>query len=482
MNSTAAKAAPEVLREIDVDALLAQRLHRDQQANRIQRIARLDRLWERRRFLGKFLAWGAAISTLIALLIPSRYASVTRLMPPDSPQGQGLAMIASMAGKVTGGSLGSLGGELLGMKTSADLFASLLLSRTVQDELVHKFDLLRVYGSRHLVDARKELTRDTDISIDRKSGILTIQVTDRDPARASAMAQEYVEQLNSVVTQLNTSSAHRERVFLEERLGQVKLELDSAEKDFSQFSSKNGAIDIKEQGRAMVAAAATLEGELIAAQTELQGLRQIFTDANIRVRSMQARITELRRQLQKLGGNPASESPEDSKEGEIYPSIRKLPLLGVTYADLYRRTKVEEAVFETLTQQYELAKVQEAKEVPSVKVLDPADIPERKIFPPRILLILAGTAFALGLGIGWSIGTDNWKKIDPQDPGKLLVLNVYHTVKPRLEYVTQLRAVLLAKTKKLFDRFQNDEAGAESEQQREGRLPADAINHLGPFT
>ncbi len=135
-------------------------------------------------------------------------------------------------------------------------------------ELIAKFDLRRVYSQRRWVDARKELARQTDISIDRKSGILTIQVTDHDPRRATALAQEYVTQLNSVVTQLNTSSAHRERVFLEERLGQVKTELASAEKDFSQFASNNAALDIKEQGKAMVESAAILEGQLIAAQTE----------------------------------------------------------------------------------------------------------------------------------------------------------------------------------------------------------------------
>src|SRR6202040_4170880 len=111
--------------------------------------------------------------------------------------------------------------------------------------LITKFDLRKVYGERRWIDARKELTRDTDIGIDRKSGILTIQVTDHDPKRACAMAQEYVSQLNNVVTQLNTSSAHRERMFLEARLEQVKTDLESAEEDFSKFASKNAAIDIK---------------------------------------------------------------------------------------------------------------------------------------------------------------------------------------------------------------------------------------------
>src|SRR6202030_2082080 len=404
-----------------------------------------------RKDVAKFVACGAPASILIAVLIPSRFTSTTRLMPPDSAQGQGLAMFAAAAGRL-GGNLGSIGNELLGLKTSDELFAGVLLSRTIQDDLITKFDLRRVYGERQSVDARKELARRTDISIDRKSGILTIQVTDHDPKRATAMAQEYVAQLNSVVTQLNTSSAHRERMFLEARLEQVKTDLESAEEDFSKFASKNAAIDIKEQGKAMVEAAAVLEGQLIAAQTELQGLRQIYADQNIRVQTMQARVDELRRQILKMGGKQEPDGALPLKEDELYPSIRKLPLLGVTYADLFRRMKVEETVFETLTQQYEIAKVQEAKEVPSVKMLDPAELPEKKVFPPRTLLFFLGEIIALAIGAGWISGTDGWNKIDSQHPGKALVLNMVRSVKPPLQYVVQRGNNFTSWTKRMFER------------------------------
>ena len=461
--SAAPKPAPDLMRELDVDQILERRLSNDRVETRGRRIARVGHLWAHRKILGKFLAWGAAVSLAAAFSIPSRYASTTRLMPPDPPQGQGLAMFAAIAGKM-GASAGSIGSELLGIKTSADLFAGVLLSRTVQDDLINKFDLRKVYNEKRWVDTRKELTRQTDISIDRKSGLMTIQVTDHDPKRASAMAQEYVAQLNNVVTDLNTSSAHRERVFLEERLSQVKQELQLAERDFSQFASKNGAIDIKEQGKAMVEAAAILEGQLIAARTEVEGLRQIYTDNNVRVRSMQARANELERQLRKLGGRYESEGNEGASDDSLYPSMHKLPLLGVTYADLFRRTKVEETVFETLTQQYELAKVQEAKEVPVVKVLDPAEVPEKKVFPPRLLLVFLGTLLAPALGIVWIFATDRWKKIDPQDPGKLLVLEMVSSVKPQLEYVTQKQATFAAQTKKILDRFGGEVSPAETKQ------------------
>jgi uncharacterized protein involved in exopolysaccharide biosynthesis len=462
MSAVAPKAAPELLRRLDIDELLAHRLRQDRVENRNKLIARIGRLWDQRKRLGKCIAGGVAASILIAFLIPSRYASTTRLMPPDPPGGTGMAMLAGIAGKM-GASLGALGSDLLGMNTSADLFAGVLESRTIQNNLIEKFDLRHVYGQKRWVDTRKELSRRTDISIDRKSGILTIQVTDHDPRRACALAQEYVAQLNSVVTELNTSSAHRERMFLEERLGQVKGELESAEKDFSQFASKNAAIDIQAQGKAMVEAAAVLEGQLIAAQTELQGLRQIYTDQNIRVRTVQARIDELHRQLQKMGGKQDL-GAEPAKNDDAYPTIRKLPLLGVTYADLYRRMKVEETVFETLTQQYEVAKVQEAKEVPSVKVLDPAEIPEKKSFPPRFLLVVLGALLAFAGGAAWTLAHDRWEKIDPQDPGKLLVLNIAHSVSPQVEYVVQRGNSLTSRTRRFLARFQNESPAMESKQ------------------
>jgi capsule polysaccharide export protein KpsE/RkpR len=461
------KSAPtntaDLLRDLDLEELVANRLQRDREESRSRRIAQVGRLWEKRRLVGKFLIWGVIVSVILALVIPPRYASTTRLMPPESPQGEGFAMLASLAGRVAG-NLGGIGSDLLGIKTSGELFAGLLQSRTVQDDLITKFDLRKVYGVKTWLAARKMLGGSTDISIDRKSGILIIKVTDEDPKRARDMTAEYIAELNSLVTQLNTSSAHRERVFLEQRIGEVREDLEAAEKNFSQFASKSGAIDVKEQGKTMMAAAAILEGQLIAAQTELQGLRQIYADQNIRVRAMQGRIAELQRQIAKMGGNLEAEGTSAAASGgDFYPSIRKLPLLGVPYADLYRRMKVEETVFETLTQQYELAKVQEAKEFPSVKVLDAPDLPERKVFPPRTLMVLVGTMFAFALGTLWVFATESWEKIDSQDPGKLLVLDMVRSVRPPMTYVAQRRDSFAARAKSVFSRSRNGSGSSTTE-------------------
>jgi capsule polysaccharide export protein KpsE/RkpR len=247
------------------------------------------------------------------------------------------------------------------------------------------------------------------------------------------MGQAYVEELNRLVSELSTSSARRERIFLEGRLQAVSQDLEAAEKDFSQFASKNTAIDVKEQGKAMVEAAAMLQGQFIAAQSQYEGLREIYTDNNSRVRTVKARIDELQRQLEKMGGKGESATTISSQSGDsMYPSIRKLPLLGVTYADLYRRAKIQEAVLETLTKQYEMAKVQEVKEIPTVKVLDAAHIPDKTSFPPRLLIIFLGTAFSLAVAATWIFGKTMWDETDASDARKVFAHEVFSTVAARL--------------------------------------------------
>jgi uncharacterized protein involved in exopolysaccharide biosynthesis len=238
------------------------------------------------------------------------------------------------------------------------------------------------------------------------------------------MAREYSSELNRVVTELNTSSAHRERVFLEERLKQVRRELDSAEKNFSEFATNNTALDVPTQGKAMIEAAASLDGQLIAARAELQSLRQTYTDQNLRVRTQQARVTELNRQLTLSVRGPSAQDGGTAGSSS-YHSIRELPALGVGYSDLYRNTKIQESVYQTLTQEFELAKVQEAKETPSVKILDPPDVPETKSFPPRLWIVALGTLLSIAGSIAWIFGMELWQRTDPMHPQKAFLSEVF---------------------------------------------------------
>ena len=403
-------------------------------------LPRLRLLWGVRRFLGRCALIGLFVTTLIAFLIPSEFESTARLMPPDSQPGGGLALMAMLgSGSQSGGSsgLGVLASDLMGAKTTGAVFIAVMRSRTAEDRIIQRFDLKKVYSTRLEDSARKRLEQNTAITEDRKSGVITVSTVDHDAKRAAAITGAYIDELDTLIAQLNTSSAHRERVFLEERLEKIKIDLESAEKDFSQFASKNATIDISAQGKAMLEGAASLQGQLIGAESQLEGLRQIYSDNNIRVRTTQARIAELRSQLQKMGGTSGGTAPGDqSTTDNAYPTLRQLPILGVPYADKFRQLKVEEAVYETLTKQFELAKVQEAKEFPSVKVLDQPEVPERKFFPPRTLIILAGTACSVLLGAAWVFGTARWRQIDPHDPGMRFAQEVFGTVRAGMPWVT----------------------------------------------
>lgn len=389
-------------------------------------------LWEHRRFLWRVTVWGLIVSAIVAFLIPKQFESTTRLMPPDTQSSSGMAMMAALAGK-TGMGLSSLTGDLLGMKSSGALFIDIVRSRTVEDRLIDRFDLRKVYHDRYWEDARNHLSKSTAISEDRKSGVIAITVTDHDRYRATEMAQAYVEELDRLLAQVSTSSARRERMFIEQRLHAVKEDLDSASRQFSEYASKNTAIDITAQAKATVEAAARLEGELIAAQSELEGLEQIYTKNNVRIRSAQARVDELRSQLHKIGGD-TSDSPSDNgstpnkSSDPEFPSIRQLPLLGVKWADLYRETNIQETVYELLTKQYELAKIQEAKEIPVVKILDAAGVPEKKSYPPRTLIVLLSTCASLVIGMAWLVAGSRWEQVSASDPRKVLAETVWEAV------------------------------------------------------
>lgn len=434
---------------------------------RERRWTKVRLLWNERRFLVRVFIGGLLVSLLIAFLIPVRYQSTAQLMPPE--QGStglqslmGLMSVAGPGGDSSsgggGGGLGSIAGQLLGARDTGQLFLGVLSSRTLEDRLIDQFDLKKVYHDKTYKEARLDLEKYTVASEDPKSGIISIAVEDSDRKRATAIASAYVAELNLLMSQLNTTSGHRERVFLEGRLTEVKQALESAEQDFSQYASKSGAIDITEQGKALVQGAAYLQGQYIAAQAELEGLRQIYTDNNVRVRSAQANVDELRRQLEKLGGKaPAAGtvSTVTPGDGSAFPSIRDLPLLGVPYADLLRRLKVQETVFEVLTQQYELAKVQEAGEAPSVTVLDQPILPEKREFPPRTRITIIGAFVALLLGIAFLFARERWNATDPQDPGKSLVQEVAVTL------ATSAREARSGKG--LFSRFTRRRSEAESE-------------------
>jgi capsule polysaccharide export protein KpsE/RkpR len=387
--------------------------------------------WDFRRAFARVTGMVFGLSIVVALLLPKEYVSGARIMPPEQG-GNTAAMLAALVGKGSAGGLAGLAGSLLGSKNSGALFVALLHSGTVSGHLIDRFDLQRVYHKRYREDAAKRLSHLTKITEDPKSGVITIAVTDETRERARDLAQGYLDELNNLVAKVNTSSAHREREFIEQRLSTVQAELQRAQLELSDFSSKNTTIDIKEQTRATVDAGARLEGQLIAGESELGSLRQIYGDQNVRVRAAEARNVLLQRELQRANGQSSTDPDDrDIDASHPYPALRQLPKLGVRWANLYRNVRIHETVFDLLSEEYETARIEEVKSIPTVGVVDVPALPERKSGPHRTLIVLISTLFSAVMTAVFLLARRSWLAMDDEDARRVLATRIAITIRDR---------------------------------------------------
>lgn len=396
-------------------------------------------LWQHRGLILRLAGIALVVNFGLVFLIPKQYESTARIMPPER-SGSDATMLAALAGRALGADMfGSLAASMLGVHNSGALFVDLLRSGSVTGHIIDRFQLVSAYHARYRVDAAKRLARRTAIVQDKKSGVITITVMDTNPVRARDMAQAYLDDLNLLLNRTSTSAAHQERVFIEHRLETVKRDLDRVQQAMSDFSSTHSTIDIREQTRATVDAEAKLEAQRVVTEGELQSLEQIYGNQNVRVRAAEARLANLKREMGKLGGSSDELSPDsdhpsrkDSAAGDpdpiAYPPLRQLPRLAVPYANLYRNVRVQENVFELLTQQNELARIQEAKDIPVISMIDAPGIPEKKSFPPRTLLTLIMTMAVVGATCAWLIFRHHWNSLSAHDPLRIFARDVFATM------------------------------------------------------
>jgi uncharacterized protein involved in exopolysaccharide biosynthesis len=410
------------------------------------RIAKLWLLWNERP-----LFWGVAwktfvVAVVVSFLLPKHYEAGVKVVPGENST-SGMMGLPAKLGNMGGSSVSSGislaldASGLLGGKTSTAFYVEILKSRSLRDHIIDEFDLRERYWKtgrwwpRSYYDTRKKLANFTDIEEDKKSNVITLTVTDYDRNTAAQIANAYVTELNRAAAGLNTGEAHRERVFLENRLQEAKQDLDRTALALSQYSSKNTIMDPQDQGRAMMDAAARVQGEIIATEAELKGLEQIYSDDNVRVRTLKARLETLRSKLHAMAGKQA----EAQGSSTDYPSMSTLPILGYRYSDLYRQTKIQEAIYEFLTQQYETAKIEEAKELPSVRVMDPAVPPEKKTSPHRVLIWISSVLAGMVLTVFWVLGKNSWEQMPADDSRRLLAADVAAEIRRGLRKLTRRR-------------------------------------------
>jgi uncharacterized protein involved in exopolysaccharide biosynthesis len=378
-------------------------------------------LWHRRRWLAAVTGIGLICAISIALLIPNEYQSNAELMPPDPQSLTNTSVLNALTGQVSITPAGSI----LNARTPSATSIGILSSRTVQDDIINSFNLRQIYHRKLYEDTRNILADRTTFDEDKKNGIISITVMDHDRYRARDITKAYIEELNKLLNSLSESSARREREFLEERLKSIKVELDESSRALGQFSSRNATLDYQQQGEATVDAAARLQGQLITAESDLSGLKAMYSDDNMRVRAARAGIDKLQSKLQQIGGEGDKMDDSTLKPDQLFPSIRKLPLLGTTYYDLQRQVAMKESLYETLTKQYELAKVQEAKEIPAIKILDEPVVAERKSYPHRTLIVLFCTFASACVGAAWIFVCTLWNLTGECSPTKAFLARLY---------------------------------------------------------
>jgi capsule polysaccharide export protein KpsE/RkpR len=406
--------------------------HRRQTVTQGYRVYHLLR--EQRRFVTTVVILGTMFFLLVAVVVPNSYEATTQLMPPDFSLPTALR---------PGTDLGA--SDLSELKSSGALLINILDSDTVRNRLIDRFDLRKVYSVDTYRGARHRLDQHTAIQENTRSGIMTITTTDCDADRSAALARAYVEELNRVIVDLSTSTAHRERIFLEGRIKATSQDLDRAAKALSEFSSKSMAIDLEEQGRATLNVRDVLRARLIAAESELSGLRQIYTPSNVRVETLQAERAELRRQLMKMDRGVLNSASDDTEQ--FYPTIRQIPVLSVTFDDLFQRVGINEGILEALVNEYQLATIEGAKQVSNLKVLDEAKSSERRFGPPRLLIILSGTLLSFCVSVLWLLGTKTWMNMDSKDSRKMLPVEIAtvaaYKIQAMRSYALALRAAVI---------------------------------------
>lgn len=349
-------------------------------------------LVKRKRLIG-FIVGGALLTSItISLLLPKIYTSITSILPPQQESSVGIAGLA--ASQMAGG-LGSLAGGFLGLKSSADLWVGILKSQTVRDAIIKRFDLMKLYEARTIEGARNSL--DGMVKITKsKEDIISITVEDKDPQRAALLAGAFVEELDKVNKSVVMTSGGRMRAFVEKRLNDQKMELAKLEEEVKGFQEKNGAVKLDDQSKAIIDVFGRVKGQLMAKEAELQTLLSFATPNNPQAELLKSQIDELRESLREM---------EEGKEGErissksIFIPTTKIPHLALQYARLIRDAKVQETLYGLLTQQYEMARIQEAKDSPTVQVLDVAKVPEQRSKPKRkrivFLSVFAAAFFAV---------------------------------------------------------------------------------------
>jgi tyrosine-protein kinase Etk/Wzc len=364
-----------------------------------------------RRFIFFNFLGVCVVVAILSLFLPNWYTASTTLLPPRR-EGLGLGM--SLTSSLTGG-LSEFGTSmsLPLMVSPSDVIAAILKSRSVALAVVEKENLMKIYDTKTEENALRELYSHTEVKV-TPEGLISLSFEDKDRVKAASVANCFVEELDRVNRETNTSQAKNARVFIEERLVQTKKDLTEAEENLKKFQEENKAISLDEQMKASIEGAADLKAQMVAAEIELNVLRKTMSPSHPQILGLKSRINELKRQLDiwTLGDQ---KEETNGKKGLDVPFV-EVPALSMELARLVREVKIQSAVFELLTNQYEQYKIQETRDTPTIQVLDKAFPPERKSKPRRAFLVGIAGIVSLATSVIFVFGLEYFKKSKERNP------------------------------------------------------------------
>lgn len=351
----------------------------------------LMELMAHRLLIGGVVAFAAVAAFSVLSVIPSRYTATAVIMPPQQAQSLSAALMGQLS------SLTGLGGsaQLMGMKSPSDLYIGILEGRTIADAVIERFRMKEIYGKSSMMETRKALADHTSIGA-RKSGLIEIAVEDKDPKRAAAIANAFVEELQKQNGRLAVTDASQRRLFFERELEAQKSALAEAETALKAAQEKSGMIQPAGQAEAIIRAQAQARAELAGLEVQAQAMSTFATDENPQLKVLRREQAAVREQLRQLEGRAGG-------AGSALISSGNLPTAGLEYMRRLREVKYHEALFELLAKQSEAARLDEAKSAPVLQVVDSAVVPDRKSWPPRTLLSAAAAMAAFFCVCAWVI-------------------------------------------------------------------------------
>jgi tyrosine-protein kinase Etk/Wzc len=362
-----------------------------------------------RRFIFLNLVGVCVIVAVISLFLPNWYRATTTLLPPQRDT-LNLGMASSLLGAASGISSSF---ALPLMATPSDVYAAILKSRTVTEAVVEKENLMTAYGIKSKEATIKELVSRVSVNV-TPEGLITLSYEDRNRNKTAEVANCFVQELDRINRETSASKAKNARVFIEERLTQTQKDLSSAEENLRKFQEENKTLVLDEQMKSAIEKAADLKAEMVSSDIELNVLSKTMSPSHPQIESLRSRVNEIKRQLGILELGNQEEKPEDKTVLDV--AFNQIPSLSLQLARLIRDVKIQEAVFELLTKQYEQYKIEENKDTPTVQILDRAVPPERRAKPKRAFLVGISGILSLFASVTFVFGQEYVKKSRKRNP------------------------------------------------------------------